>query len=184
MTDQVLLQPRNGRWYTAEETARIDALLAASFYLIRNDGPGGRARCRRCKGAHAYMTKMCREVPFSQAQVRTNYLSARITTSDRPNAVKDAVGSVLRRPPDLARAHPLYARELAGRFKRELSLAEKERPEHWVAFLLGTAEPITAKRAQELADDIRARGARDFTLQPLAAVRAAAPYLLEVQRHA
>jgi hypothetical protein len=166
-----LLTPRNGRWYDAVESARIDALLGASFYLLRNDasGTGERYRCKRCRTKHTHFTRLCIELPFTAAQVRRMYLSARITRLE-PGTRSPLAGFGVA---DLAAQHPRTERDLGAR----------EKGDHWIAFLLGTAEPLTPRRAQELADRIRGAGAVDFTLQPLAAVAAAQPYLQEVQSH-
>lgn len=162
-----LLVPANGSWYTPEEKRRIDLILASEFYLLRNDasGTGERYRCGRCGRRETHFTLMCIERPFDRTGLRHMYLSGRVTRIDpaRPSPLARLGVS------DLAAEHPRTAREL-GR---------GEQGDHWFAFLLGTADPLTPRRAQELADRIRAAGAR-FALQPLAAVAAAQPILQEV----
>lgn len=165
-----LLVPANGSYYSPAEVRRIDALLASEFFLLRNDasGTGERYRCKRCRAKHTHFTLMCVERPFDRAGLRNMYLTGRVTRLGRPSPLH-RLG--IR---DLEAQHPRTARELVP----------GEQGDHWFAFLLGTADPLTPRRAQELADRIRGRGATDFALQPLAAVAAAQPILREVASHA
>lgn len=182
MSNQTILVPANGSYYTPAEKRRIDLIMGSEFFLLRNDasGTGERYRCKRCRAKHMHFTLLCIERPFDRSGLREMYMTGTVVQMEPTQQTRLALGG-LRQPLgsrlgtfDLGQAHPQTARQLT----------RGEQGAHWFAFLLGTADPISARRAQGLADRIRGAGDRSFALQPLAAVAAAQPILQEVTSHA
>lgn len=133
-----------------------DRQLAATFFLVRNDGDlGEKLRCKRCGGKHAYITSMCVEHPFDGlanglfafwhtvgAHGGEQYLSA------EGRRIYDAVQAKL--GPDFASSNP----HLTG------SLNIDPQDVHFGAISLGTLEPISRADAQKRVWRINSLGRR------------------------
>jgi hypothetical protein len=89
-----------GRILTPEQYAALQRVWGRRWFLLRNDGPLGRARCGRCNAFHAYITFLCQPRPFNgiteiiglyeQQQARDLVLSAIALGTVTPISRKDA----------------------------------------------------------------------------------------------
>ncbi len=142
---------------TRAEARRFDALMKAKYFIFRNDGGqyGERMICkaqnpdgtwRGCGLIHSHITFMCVELPFRGGQGLEEgfYLSFRAAT-DR--AKQSAILKTISKLPDLARGHPLTARDMLP----------DDDGENWLAVLISLPEPISREQALKFQDRINSR---------------------------
>jgi hypothetical protein len=142
-----------------EQAAQFDALLDASYVLVRNDG-AERARCnpRRggCNAIHAHFTYLCIPRPFrglheglyaywaNVGQRRDDELTA------EQRSRLQSLGPLFTKSAPLATVHPRTARELGTR-QDDVDLG---------AVLLGTLDPISPLQARLYAEQINMKARR------------------------
>jgi hypothetical protein len=140
---------------TPSDDAKLRAVEAASFFLVRNDGPE-KWRCARCNGRHAYYTSFCIDRPWKGLRealygywrnVGAQH-EADLTPGQRQRmrVLSQAFG-----PGDpaqsLHQSHPRTAHAMGTR----------ETDTDRGAEVLGTLEPILPARARLLANQINTR---------------------------
>lgn len=139
-----------------ENDARAQALLSASYMLVRNDGPE-RWRCQWCNVRHEHYTTQCIPRPWRGLQ-HALYGYWRNTADVRPSdltaAQRQRMNELGRVFGKLGRAEPISVQH--PRTARELGTAEGD--VDYGATILGSLDPITPQKAMFYAELIRARG--------------------------
>lgn len=144
---------------SAEEIAARERLLAQTFYLVRQDLLGERARCKKygaCNAKHTYLTLMCIDRPWSGVTEGLYGLwhaaGAGKDLDSLPEESRDKIRRLTQHfGGDLADSHP---RTASGIVTTDASVIE------YGAELIGTLEPISRQKAQSLLWRINARGLR------------------------
>lgn len=145
-------------WFipTEEQVQERERILRGIYFLVRQDGPlGEKMRCRRCHAKHAYFTLMCIEQPFC-GLTQGLYAYWRVAGAHGAyqhlppveRAKYDALNK--RFGPDFAESNP--------RMAASMHVAENDM--EMGAIALGTLEPITRQKAQQLLWRINSRGCR------------------------
>lgn len=142
-----------------EQAAQFDALLDASYVLVRNDG-AERARCNPKRGGcnmiHAHFTLLCIPRPFRGLHEGLFAYWANVgqrrddELTQEQRARLKSLGPLFTQTVPLATVHPRTARELGTR-QNDLDLG---------AVLLGTLDPISPLRARLYAEQINTKARR------------------------
>lgn len=141
-----------------EEIRERERILASTYYLVRQDGElGEKMRCKRCNAKHPYFTLMCIEQPFCGLDQglyafwrHSGMHGSEQYLSEAGKARYQALAAAFTHQPDLAESHPITA----------ASLHVPPRDIDFGALALGTLEPITRQKAQQLVWRINTRGCR------------------------
>jgi len=139
------------RWpgtYTRDEWNYLRALRDSKFFLVRNDGGQTHEAlvCTRCGAGrypskpHPYFTLMCVERPFRGLE-KALYAFAKVR-SDEPLKSR-----LLADFPEFEAGHPVTAR----------ALMPSEPGEDLIGIAMGTAVPISERRASTLSDIINSK---------------------------
>lgn len=140
---------------TPADDAKLRAIEAASFFLVKNDGPE-KWRCARCNGKHAYYTSFCIDRPWKGLRealygywrnVGAQH-EADLTPGQRQRmrVLSQAFGR-LDPVQSMHQMHPRTAHAL-GTPERDIDRG---------AEVLGTLEVLTLQRARLLVDQINTR---------------------------